>query len=400
MQLSQAGVGAVKARQAFVTVPLFSALLLPLVKVHHVSADYVVLASWLVAATAIAARQRAVVLRTSRGDRLGLIALAILGFAAAASAIDARAPGSLSVCFRFASYALVILLARLVRAEDLSGVRRLVYVAASALALSVYVQRLGLFHSLMPPYHDPEAVGARYGGLVGYPNFAAYALLACGLVALVDDELPASWKAVTIVIWLPAALSSGARTAFGMFIVCVVLAAVVANRRILLIAAPIVIVAVLVSGVVVQRIKFLEHSGGVTGNNAGGWRLIQWREDLSFHAWYAPLGVGWNRTKELSAGHTAAHSGYLQIVAELGLIGVVGFVLWLAYAAALGRRVGWRRSSSLLLFVAVCNVVDPVVLYPATTYVWLLLLLAIVQRNPTVTSPTPRHAPLVGQVHA
>jgi O-antigen ligase len=118
---------------------------------------------------------------------------------------------------------------------------------------------------------------------------------------------------------------------------------------------------------------------------------------MSFHAWYAPVGIGWNRTRDLTVDHTAAHSGYIEIISELGLIGVAGFLLWIAYAVMLGRRSGWRRTAPLLAFVAVCNVVDPVILYPATTYTWLLLLLTMVvvhAATPYATSVAPRRGPV------
>jgi hypothetical protein len=74
----------------------------------------------------------------------------------------------------------------------------------------------------------------------------------------------------------------------------------------------------------------------------------------------------------------------VQVITELGLVGVVGFIAWLSYMAVLGRRVGWRQSAPLLAFIVVCNIVDPVILYPAATYTWLLLLLTLRPRSRVV----------------
>lgn len=385
--------------EAFVVVPLFSAALLPLVKFHGHPADYPVLAAWLVVASTMIIRRRGMIVGAVSTDVLGLAALAVLIIAAAASALDAHAESALSVCFRFISYAEVIVLVRCLTPESFRLVRRLVYVAAAALAISVYAQRMGFLHSVMPPYHDPEAVSARYGGLIGHPNFAAYTLLATSLVALLDDALPAPWKAAAIALFLPAALLSGARTASVMFVVAVVIAAVLAGKRILLYTLPVALLAIALSGVVLQRIRFLTHSGGLTGQNAGGWRISQWRADLSLHPWYSLVGIGWDRTKVISGARAAAHSGYIQIISELGLIGVVGFLMWLTYVVITAHRVGWRQCAPLLAFILVCNVVDPVILYPATTYTWLILLLVMTRRR--LSPPySDRSVSQRGSVHA
>ena len=359
----------VRLRTGWTYVPLLlvgSAVLLPLLTVAGRPADnYVALA---VTAGAFIALLAA---RVCRGTpKLLMVGLAILSVTAVLSAFSNR-PDDAVVALRFASYG--VLAAALVRLDRRQMViaQRAVLGLGLVLAASVYATYFGLV--TLKLYADAEAEGFRVGGLIGHPNFAAYFL---GLLLLAQLVLPGfrgpRWP-VTATVFVGAILLTGSRGA----VIWLVLAALCGFRHwwskspLLLGLAALALAAP--GSVLIERFASLQASGGLTGQNAAGWRFGQWERALDLQDGMGATGLGWTRAQELLPAGLGVHNGYLQVFLELGLLGVLGLIIVIFALVRLGK--GGKVPVAIMVFVLGTTIADPVLLYPPITYLLLVVLL-------------------------
>jgi O-antigen ligase len=300
-------------------------------------------------------------------------AIAVLCVAAFAAAISNRL-GDMQVIFRFVSFflmgALVVTLTRRQRESLQDGI---LWVAA-VLALSVCAVGAGLV-SLPQVYVDPEAVGERVGGLIGHPNFAAYFLGSAFLVLIANRRLRPLVRFSAIGLITIALLLTGSRGAIAWLVLS---AALLFRRGWRSLPAVAVLGAILIpvfGAQTILRFSSIENTGGLSGGNAAGWRLIQWQQALQLTTGHFHLiGIGWSHAVDFLPGRLQVHNGYLQVYVELGWIGVIGLVILIAYLtrAAIPRGL---PAIALLVYALTTNISDLVLLYPSATYALLIFLL-------------------------
>jgi O-antigen ligase len=149
--------------------------------------------------------------------------------------------------------------------------------------------------------------------------------------------------------------------------------------------APAVAALPFVGTTILTRLESITATGGLSGRNASGWRLGQWRDALEATRGHEFFGIGWARTVDVMGDQLGAHSTYVQIWLELGRVGAavcaVGLILLLRSARSS------RPAQVLLAYVVITSVSDPVLLYPSCLTVLLVILSPLVHRDET--SPEP-----------
>lgn len=340
----------------------------------------------------------------------------LLGGLASARSVRAKPPRSTSILFagwlalataallagvwggtfdagalRFASYALLTAaVARLPRglASRAAGG---VLAIAGLLALSVWLQRWNLLpDTLAVDIVDVESGDRRFGGLIGHPNFAA-AFLALGMLSAIELFRGPKLLLCQLLLGGAAALTGARGVILALAVAAVPL---MARRPRLLLPAAIsgYGVYLLAGASFAKRVVYISATGGVTGSNAAGWRLVKWREALEVAESSLPFGVGWNQFAQISSDRLAVHSGYLQMWVELGVVGAMGGLL---IALAFLQKVREARSpvvTSSALFLLLITATDPGLLYPPIA---LAVIVGVWTIDPLRQGHTPLHRGVV-----
>lgn len=221
------------------------------------------------------------------------------------------------------------------------------------------------------PFIDREGDGGfRFGGLLGHPNFAAY-VFAVGALWLLARKRTGARYWVQIGLLVAAMLVTGSRTAFLLFVGAAVILLVNDLRRAALIAVALLLFAFTIGTTMVTRIEALLTSSGSQANS-GTWRVEQWQRALDMRAGYELFGIGWQRIEELTPNGLGAHSGYVQLLVELGLVGAVITSAGLVIAVA--STVRSRLSAIVWLYILGASTTDPVFLYPSVAVVAVVVL--------------------------
>lgn len=359
-----AGTGSRSGRTAAITTlaALAAAALLPLLKVGPLTMDNVVsLVAVPVLLGVLLLGRVPLFVGPLKWTALGL---ALVGFGSLLSALNAGEVFFVAPV-RFLSFVLVLAAAPSWSVRDRVMVIRGALVVGLVLAASVYAQRAGLLPvGLSLDILDRESGSLRYGGLIGHPNFAAYYLGACILVVPLlfsgDWRLIASLQATLG----GALLLTGSRNALlGLAVGLVVVSA--RRPKMLLLLVPMTAAGLfLVGDTLVRRFAFLGSSGGLSGQNASGWRLDHWRVAVQVANDSMPFGVGWNRYQEVALDSLAVHNGYLQLWVELGVLGVVGGAVLVLGLLRILTRAGTPGSVGVLAYLLLITTGDPGLLYP------------------------------------
>ncbi len=234
------------------------------------------------------------------------------------------------------------------------------------------------------PYASAEGEGLRYGGLLGHPNFAAYAL---GLASVaLFQRARSTGDYLLIFTLLVACISTGSRTALVVTAACLITSAVLGKQRQLLALCLFTVLLVPFSGPLVSRLHSVTATGGLTGANASGWRLLQWQRSWDLGADSRILGIGWQRASDLLPQNLGVHNLYLGVAVELGAVGAILVATGICLTV-LHVRKSWRLGVCLA-FLLVSSFPDPVLLYPSSLVLFLCLAM-IVTRLPTDTAHHP-----------
>lgn len=342
--------------------------------------NYVVAATGLVAAAFVVGRPR---LENTTRLQVGFTLLAL---AAVLSAALGPAGASYEGAARFATYmAMVAVLTRMAQAHRERVLAGSVAVAV-ALAASIYAVRLQLMR-LPSTFEDDTTASLRIGGLLGHPNFAAYFLCLCMLYVISRNTWRAAIYYPLIAVLGGAILITGARGALLALGVALVLMFIKWWRRVLVLGSLGYVLVKCFGIQVLDRFSALAGSGGIEGQNSAGWRIDQWHRVARLHEPFDLTGVGWLHAQDLLPGGLGAHNGYLEIWAELGLIGCGAFLILMLGIV----KLAWSRgiaAVAMVAFVAVANVSDPVVLYPPVTYLLLALVMGLPKRHQDEPEPT------------
>lgn len=241
-------------------------------------------------------------------------------------------------------------------------------------ALSLLLQKAIGYPALT---RDTETSLLRQGGLFGHPNFAAYCL---GL-AIILIVLSPALKRIEIsaaALFAAAIVASGARTASVVLAITLVLLLIGRLSRLLALGGLAIPILAVVGPTLFERFAALSNPAGVGNSNAVTWRINQWSLALQISADERAAGVGFHRTEQLTPNGLGAHNGYIEILVELGFLGVALVALGVALAMSASRST--RVSIGAWTFVLAASLTDPVLLYPSS----LLMLLAILamESNP------------------
>jgi O-Antigen ligase len=216
-----------------------------------------------------------------------------------------------------------------------------------------------------------EGVGQRFGGLFGHPNFAAYTISLVLLYQVYARRFPALRVCSTGILLL-ALLLTGSRAALLVFLVLLLPAMWLRARRFLGLLLPAVVALPFVGTTVVTRLESIAETGGLSGQNASGWRFGQWQDALEATRGHELLGIGWGQTTSVMGDELGAHSTYVQLWLEVGRIGTLVAAIGLAVLLLAARPS--RTALVLLAYALVTSISDPVLLYPACLTVLLVLL--------------------------
>lgn len=287
---------------------------------------------------------------------------------------------------RYVSIALLIVLVARQRPEQRTFTLGIARALVAVGALSVI---LGQFIDIFPRYTDPDSGGFRTGGLFGHPNFAAYVMSALLLALL----LRRTWtlRVVSEIALLAVAILLTGALASTLTLAALWLLATLINRRIrdITLALAAGAIVLIFGALLVARVS----TGLSTGQfDSFTWRVIQWNRLLSISASSREFGIGWQQSSVQSGNGLAAHSAYVQAYVELGWVGCL-----IVVAGAVIFIVALRKSLQNLLLVVyalVTSVTDPVIFYPSTLSVLVILLAS--NESPPISfrdnQGTPRYA--------
>jgi O-antigen ligase len=231
-----------------------------------------------------------------------------------------------------------------------------------------------------------EGVGQRFGGLFGHPNFAAYTISLVLLYQVYARRYPAPRVASSAILLL-ALLMTGSRAALLVFVVLLLPAAWMRSRRFFALLTPALLALPFVGTMIITRLQSISQTGGISGNNASGWRLDQWQDALAATRGHEFFGIGWGQTASVLTDELGAHSSYVEIWLELGRVGTMIAAVGLVVLVWSTRRSLVARI--LLAYAAITGVSDPVLVYPSCLTVLLVLLCRVIH------SAEPAQAPAV-----
>ena len=291
--------------------------------------------------------------------------LALAATVAAAANGGAGLPGTV----RFVS---LTVLALVLAAADPQTRGRAVVWTEVAVTVGAVVLLAQPFTGYPEPFDtNSEGVGERFGGLFGHPNFAAYTISLVLLHQVYARRYPAPRVASSAVLLL-ALLLTGSRAALLVLLVLLLPAVWMRSRRFFALLMPALLALPFVGTTIITRLTSIAATGGLSGQNASGWRLEQWKDALAAtrgHEWF---GIGWGQTASVLTDELGAHSTYVEIWLELGRIGTVIAAVGLAALVWSTRRSHPARI--LLAYAAVTGISDPVLVYPSCLTVLLVLL--------------------------
>ena len=304
-------------------------------------------------------------------QRAMVLAFSLLAFSAFVGALG-QTSAQYTAAVRMVSEAalLPLVLRALARGGERARDRLLdtFYVCASIGALSLLLQYLHVISISSTAYAD-ELGAARDGGLLGYPNFAAYAMLAAIVVRFSEHRALRGRDSAMMLLLLTATFLTGARTALVGAGIAVVLAVVLRPGRIGWVAAVSWLVP-LAGSTVLARFATVLSPGQSTNGSDTSWRLYQWKNALALTRFPYIKGIGYNRTEQRLADHLAVHSGYVQAFVELGLLGT--FALALIIITALRGSFAKPLLWPTVIFMLFITSTDPGFLYPTLAYLFLL----------------------------
>jgi len=304
----------------------------------------------------------------SRLDRRVLLLAAFPIAIAIAIAIANNANGlpTAAPVVRYASIALlVILIARQspkARLVTLGLARALV----AAGALSVIV---GQAVSFFPRYIDPDSGAFRTGGLFGHPNFASYVMSTLLLALLLRRRWTVRTVAEIALLAIAILLTGALASTLTLAVVWV--AATLIQRRLR------DIILALIAGTLVIAFGSLLLTRVTAGLSSGqfesfAWRVIQWQRLLGISIDSREFGIGWQQSLTQSGNGLGAHSAYVQAFVELGWVGCLTVTLGAVISyLALHKTL---QNTLLVFYIIVTSATDPVILYPSTLSVALVLL--------------------------
>lgn len=307
-------------------------------------------------------------LLTRRRRATGLAAWPAALAVAVAVAAAANGGAGLPGLARFVS---LVVLALVMANSDTDLRRRTAAWVEGAVALGAVVLVAQPFTGYPAPFGTAEGVGERFGGLFGHPNFAAYTVSIVLLYQLYTRRFTPARIAATGVLLLALVLT-GSRAALLVFVVMMLPALWLRVRRFFGLLIPAVVALPFVGTTILTRLQSISATGGLTGDNASGWRLGQWRHALAATQGHDFFGIGWGQTVATLGDDLGAHSTYVQIWLELGRVGALICIIGALGLLAFVRRV--RVAQILVAYCAVTGISDPVLLYPCCLTVLLVLL--------------------------
>ncbi|ORM36082.1 O-antigen ligase family protein [Williamsia sp. 1135] len=299
--------------------------------------------------------------RNRMRESLGIY-LAVLAFVVAFSALANPGDAKLASVLRYLTLALLVYYLANNNAElvkfSLNALQTLLIIGA----VSVIVQP---FVGWPAPFASKEGVigAARYGGLFGHPNFAAYPLLLGVLVIILINRHRFGTQIALCTVLMGAAAMTGSRTAVLVFVILLVCIAVRSGQILSRWVLGILVLAVPFAGVATSRFANLVSSGGVDGDNAGGWRITQWQFALDLWRENWLFGVGWGNAQNLLPSNLGVHSAYIEVLAETGVFGFLLFVLAVFYLVVKSAS-DWRVLT-VVLYPVLTGVSDRTLLYPS-----------------------------------
>lgn len=214
---------------------------------------------------------------------------------------------------------------------------------------------------------EGEVGAARYGGLFGHPNFAAYPLLLGALTLILSRYFSKKATYIATLLLVAAAMITGSRTAILVFFV---LLAWIAFKRGAVLARWIIVLAIVAvpfASVSMSRFLNLLDSGGVDGDNAGGWRVGQWEYALELGRSEPFTGIGWGHAQDLLRSNLGVHSSYIEVLVEAGIVGAAIFVA--ALVNLLLKSMNIPGAAILVVYVMLTGISDRVLLYPSVLVV-------------------------------
>lgn len=233
--------------------------------------------------------------------------------------------------------------------------------------LSVVLQPV--MTALIPAYVDPTLGAERYGGLFGHPNFAACVLALTALHILARPRASAG-MIVWLVIAAYAILSTGSVGALAALFAGLLI--VVLRSVETVIGAVVVSLAALALFGATLFARLDELTSSSTPDNSFVWRYYQWQAALRLPHDPNLFGIGWQQVERLLTNGLPAHSAYVAIYVELGVVGALLSLLGIAIMFRAAERS--RETLALFAFVAISSVSDPIAFYPSTLAVVITML--------------------------
>ena len=266
------------------------------------------------------------------------------------------------------------------------AVTLLAAVLAATLAVAQIVGAEGVFGELM----DPTGSSGRASGAFADPNYfgtylAAMIVLAVACLIITDSAWLKSLLLLVAGFLSISLLYTQSRGALVALVAGLVALAFTRSRRAGLLAVAGSLLAALLAYPIFAEWRFGETSGGIAdlsqvADTSG--RTQAWLAGFELFASSPVFGVGLGRWQETASVDIVAHNWYVQVLAELGLVGFVMWALFIgATLVALSRVSRPARSvglSVLVVWLAASLTLSPPTLYRMTGPVLIVVAAACV----------------------
>jgi O-antigen ligase len=283
---------------------------------------------------------------------------------------------SLEGVIRFSLLAISVAFATSLSAEEARSLFSQALWLGSAITISIPLSALIQVSS----QSFTEIGGARLGGFLGHPNYAAYVAGAVCLLWFVKKDL--KYSRLNFWITLFCVLATQSRTAIIALIIGLLLISLSQAGAFLRLVrlGSVLGLLVLISGFgenLLARFTFIESSGGLAGENSSGWRIQQWQTALSYLSSENWLPVGWNKSGQYLLSGLSPHNLFLQGAMELGVLGLAA-----ASALVISVIAIYVRNHSLRILIplfVLASIFDAGFWVPSFSYFFIVvpLLLAV-----------------------
>jgi O-antigen ligase len=265
---------------------------------------------------------------------------------------------------------------------------RYVITAQTLMCMSVFANRIPRKNIGIDPISGLQT----YPNLVGHPNYLAYMAAFNAILFLILYSRKQIWKTSGFILNLLCIIYAQSRSALIATLLSfayIFLASIrksytklneIQPKSNFIVLVSIMVVGVYSSSLASERFIQFIQSGGFSGANSFGWRLLQWNTAIEVLKENLIFGVGWQNSQNFLLGGLKAHNSFIQVALELGLIGLALYLLiFYRFTVSLLRA---SNGLPFFLILMIASVVDAGLFYPSIAINLLLVTKFLCSNQP------------------